>query len=170
MNRQEKESVIASLKAAIEPASLVIVAEKQGISAAMTLKMRKTVSAVSGNVVVAKNSLAKLAIAQSDYSNLSDALKGSNVILYSHGDPIALAKNLVAFSKECEAFKIKAGAMGSNFFTTEMIKKLAELPSLDHLRSQIMAVIQAPIIQVARTIIEPAAQLARVIQAKVDKG
>ena len=169
MNRQEKESVIASLKLAIEPATLVIVAEKQGISAAMTLKMRKTVREVSGNVVVAKNSLAKLAIAESDYSNLSDSLKGSNIILYSHADPVALAKNLVAFSKECEAFKIKGGAMGATFFTAEMIKKLAELPSLDQLRGQIIGIIQAPAAKVARTILEPAAQLARVIQAKADK-
>jgi large subunit ribosomal protein L10 len=169
MNREDKQLVIADLKDRLSSASLVLVAKNQGISAAMTLKMRQAVREASGEVIVAKNTLAKLAIAGTDYANLTDFFKESSVILYSANDPVALAKAASGFSKDCEAFKIKAGAMGSNLFTQEMVKALAELPSLDQLRGQIIGLVMAPATKIARTILEPAAQLARLVKAKSEK-
>ena len=170
MNREEKQLVIADLKERLSSANLVLVAQNKGISASMTLKMRHAVREVAGGALVAKNTLAKLAVADTDYAPMSDFFKESTVILYSANDPVALAKVAVSFAKDCEAFKIKAGAMGANLFTEAMIKSLAELPSLDQLRGQIIGLVMAPATKIARTLKEPAAQLARLLQAKVDKN
>ena len=49
------------------------------------------------------------------------------------------------------------------------IDRLADLPSLDVLRGQLLGVIQAPATQLARVISTPASMLARALQAKIEK-
>ena len=50
------------------------------------------------------------------------------------------------------------------------MERLADLPSMDVLRGQLLGTIQAPATQLARVIQTPAAMMARVLQAKADKG
>ena len=45
-----------------------------------------------------------------------------------------------------------------------------ELPSLDELRAKLIGLLNAPATKIARTVKEPGAQLARVIQAKASQG
>jgi large subunit ribosomal protein L10 len=52
----------------------------------------------------------------------------------------------------------------------EAVNRLADLPSLDVLRSQLLGTIQAPATAIARVIGTPATMLARAIQAKSEKG
>jgi large subunit ribosomal protein L10 len=47
---------------------------------------------------------------------------------------------------------------------------LADLPSLDVLRSKLVGLINTPATRLVQMIQTPAAQLVRVIKAKVDKG
>ena len=46
---------------------------------------------------------------------------------------------------------------------------LADLPSLDELRAKLIGLLNAPATKIARTIKEPGAKLARVVQAKASK-
>ena len=50
------------------------------------------------------------------------------------------------------------------------VKALAELPSLDELRAKLIGLLNAPATKIARTVKEPGAKLARVIQAQASKG
>ncbi len=50
------------------------------------------------------------------------------------------------------------------------VKALAELPSLDELRAKLIGLLNAPATKIARTIKEPGAKLARVVQAKASQG
>jgi large subunit ribosomal protein L10 len=59
--------------------------------------------------------------------------------------------------------------MGKTLLDANGIKALADLPSLDELRSQIMGVIQAPAAKLVRTLNEPGSALARLLQARIDK-
>jgi large subunit ribosomal protein L10 len=60
--------------------------------------------------------------------------------------------------------------MGNTVLDAKGVKALAELPSLDELRATLIGLLNAPATKIARTIIEPGAKLARVIQAKASQG
>jgi large subunit ribosomal protein L10 len=47
---------------------------------------------------------------------------------------------------------------------------LADLPSIEVLRGKLLGVLQAPATKLAVLLNTPASQLARVLQARVDKG
>ena len=96
-------------------------------------------------------------------------MKGPTILAYSK-DPIAAAKAAVKYAKENEKLVILGGAMGKTVLDARSVTALAELPSLDELRSRLIGLLNAPATKIARTVKEPGGKLARVIQAKAAKG
>ena len=85
-------------------------------------------------------------------------------------DPITAAKVAVSYAKENDKLVILGGAMGGNVLDEKGVKALAELPSLDELRAKLIGLLSAPATKIARTIKEPSAKLARVLQAKASQN
>jgi large subunit ribosomal protein L10 len=121
-----------------------------------------------GQVKVAKNRLVKLALEGTDAKGIADLLKGPTCLAYS-ADPIAAPKIAVKFAKANEKFVILGGAMGTTVLDAKGVNSLADLPSLDELRGQLIGLLQAPASKIARTLNEPGAQLARVFAAYGNK-
>ena len=96
-------------------------------------------------------------------------LKGPTCLAYSV-DPLAAPKVAVKFAKANEKFVILGGAMGTTVLDAKGVNTLADLPSLDELRSMLIGLIQAPATKIARTLSEPGAQLARVFGAYGNKA
>jgi large subunit ribosomal protein L10 len=91
------------------------------------------------------------------------------VIAYSK-DPISAAKIAVKYAKDNEKLVILGGSMGKTVLNADGVKALADLPSLDELRAKLIGLLNAPATKIARTIKEPGAKLARVVQAKASQG
>jgi large subunit ribosomal protein L10 len=143
---------------------VIVVAHYAGLTVAQMTQFRRRMKAAGGKVKVAKNRLAKLALEGTEAAGIADLFKGPTVIAYS-SDPVAAAKVSMAFAKDHDKLVILGGAMGRTVLDSQSVKALAELPSLDELRSRIIGMIQAPASKLARTIKEPSSGLARVIQA-----
>ncbi len=169
MDRAAKRELIATLHDQLKDTGVVVVAHYAGMTVAHMTEFRKRVKAEGGSVKVAKNSLAKLAVKDTNVAGISDLFKGPTVLAYSK-DPITAARIAVKYAKENDKLVIIGGTMGSNVLNAGGIKALAELPSLDELRAKLIGLLNAPATKIARTIAEPGAQLARVIQAHASKG
>jgi len=74
------------------------------------------------------------------------------------------------FGKSIDRLGIHFGYLDEERMEGEAVNRLADLPSLDVLRSQLLGTIQAPATAIARVIATPATMLARAIQAKSEKG
>ncbi|NIQ97495.1 MAG: 50S ribosomal protein L10, partial [Desulfuromonadales bacterium] len=59
---------------------------------------------------------------------------------------------------------------GKTILDASGVKALADLPSLDELRAKLIGLLTAPATKIVRTVKEPGAKLARVIQAKASSG
>jgi large subunit ribosomal protein L10 len=73
------------------------------------------------------------------------------------------------FADEFQKPQLKAGVLDGKLLDADAIKVLASLPTKDVLRSQLLGVFKAPMGKLVRLLNEPAASLARVLQAKADK-
>lgn len=169
MDRAAKSELVTSLNAVLKDTGLVVVAHYAGMTVAQLTDYRKKVKEAGGKVKVAKNRLARLALKDTSYEPISDLFTGQTCVAFST-DPIAAAKASVAYAKGNEKLVILGGAMGKTVLDANGIKALAELPSLDELRAKLIGLLNAPATKIARTIMEPGAQLARVIQAKASQG
>ncbi len=169
MDRAAKRELVTTLHDVFKNTGLVVVAHNTGMVAAQSADFRSKVKAAGGTVKVAKNKLAQLAIKDTDAEKLSGLMKGPTILAFSK-DPIAAAKAAVTYAKGNEKLVILGGAMGKTILDANGVKALAELPSLDELRAKIIGLLIAPATKIARTIKEPGAKLARVIQAKASQG
>ena len=168
MDRREKEAFIASLRAAVSGASLVVVAEQRGLTVADVTDLRRKMLAQGASYKVIKNTLAKIALEGTMHVGLQEKLSGPVALGYSD-DPIAAAKVLVEFSNSSDKLKVLGGSMNGEILTVEAIKALATLPSLDVLRGKLVGLLVAPATKIARVLMEPGAKLARVVNAYATK-
>jgi len=169
VDRAAKSELVATLHDVFQDTGVVVVAHYSGLTVAQMTEYRARVSAAGGKVKVAKNRLAKLALQDTPSAGIADLFKGPTCIAYSQ-DPVAAAKAAVGYAKENDKLVILGGAMGSTVLDAKAVKALADLPSLDELRAKLLGLLSAPATKIARTVKEPGAQLARVIQAKANAG
>jgi large subunit ribosomal protein L10 len=164
MERAEKREAVSTLHDVFAKTGVVVVAHYAGLTVADMTKLRSDMREAGGTVKVAKNRLVKLALDGTDAKGISDLLKGPTCLAYSD-DPITAPKVAVKFAKGNEKFVILGGAMGATLLDAKAVSSLADLPSLDELRGTLIGLIQAPATKIARTVKEPAGQLARVFAA-----
>jgi len=168
VDRAGKKELVDSLHASLKDTGTIVVAHYAGMTVANMNDFRTRVKAAGGSVKVTKNRLAKLALKDTDASGIIDLFKGPTVVAYS-ADPVTAAKIAVQYAKINDKLVILGGTMGKNVLDPAAVKALAELPSLDELRAKLIGLLNAPATKIARTIAEPGAMLARVIQAKASK-
>ena len=169
MDRAGKKELIETLHASLKDTGTIVVAHYAGMTVAHMTEFRKRVKEAGGSVKVTKNRLAKLALKDTDASGIIDLFKGPIVVAYSK-DPVAAARISVKYAKDNDKLVILGGTMGKNVLDPQGVKALAELPSLDELRARLIGLLNAPATKIARTVMEPGAQLARVIQAMASKS
>lgn len=168
MDRAKKQELITTMNGVFQDTGVLVVAHYAGMTVAQMTDLRSRMRAAGGQIKVAKNRLVKLALQDTPASGIIDLFVGPTCMAYSK-DPIAAAKVAVAYAKTNDKLVILGGVMGTTKLDVNGVKALAELPSLDELRARIVGVINAPASKLVRTINEPGAALARVLQAYADK-
>jgi large subunit ribosomal protein L10 len=171
LDRTEKREFIAQLEAVFADTSFVLVAQNKGLTVAEVSDLRRRMRAAGATYKVAKNRLATLALDGTRFQGVQPLLKGPTALAWSR-DPVAVAKTAVEFAKGNDKFVILGGALGVQTLSLDGIKALAELPSLETLRAQLLGLIQTPATRIAGVLQAPGSQLARVFSAfaKKDEG
>jgi large subunit ribosomal protein L10 len=176
LTRSQKEVLVAELKDKFARANSVIVAEYRGLDVSRVDALRRKLRAEgkgSFEYKVTKNTLLRRAAEGTDVACVVEHFKGPTAVAVSFGDPVALAKILVAYAKDHEVFQLRGGMLDGKALGKAEIATLATLPSLDALRGRIVGLLQAPAGQLARLLNAPAGQLARVVEARrkaLDEG
>ncbi len=168
MDRSQKAEAVAALSATFKEAGVVVVTRNLGMTVAQSTVLRTKMRDAGAQFKVSKNTLARLAIADTDYAGIDDLLVGP-VALATSVDPVAAAKVAIDFAKTNDKLEIVGGSMGAQVLNPEGIKALASLPSLDELRGRLIGLIQAPATKIAQVIVAPASKLARVFNAYAEK-
>lgn len=168
MDRSQKAEAVAALTATFNEAGVVVVTRNLGMTVAQSTVLRTKMRDAGAQFKVSKNTLARLAIADTDYAGIDDLLVGP-VALATSVDPVAAAKVAIDFAKTNDRLEIVGGSMGAQVLNPEGIKALASLPSLDELRGRLIGLIQAPATKIAQVIVAPASKLARVFNAYAEK-
>lgn len=168
MDRTEKREFVASLATVFAETSFVLVAQNKGLTVADVSELRRRMRAAGASYKVAKNRLATLALEGTRFQGVAPLLKGPTALAWST-DPVAVAKTAVEFAKTNDKFVVLGGALGTQTLDAVGIKALAELPSLETLRAQLVGLIQTPATRIAGILQAPGGQVARVLSAYAKK-
>jgi len=168
VDRAQKRELVERLNEQWKTSGVIVVAHYKGMTVAQMTDFRKRMKDAGGVVKVTKNRLAKLAIKDTDVESVSDLLEGQTCVAYSE-DPVSAARVSVRYSRENDKLVILGGAMGRTRLDTEGVRALADLPSLDELRAQLLGLLQTPAAKLLGLLNEPGSMLARTLAARVAK-
>lgn len=163
MNREEKTENVAALHDRFKQATVTLLATSQGLSVAKVQQLRRALKQAGGEYKVAKNTFARRAMKDTAYAKLDALLEGPTGLVFGYSDPVAVAKVLVKFAEENDKLSIKAGVLGEQMLEAAAVTELAKMPSREVLLGTLLGLLQAPATQLLRTIQEPGARLARLL-------
>ena len=166
MPTEAKVKAVDDLKQRLNGVKTVVLTEYRGLTVRQLSDLRKQLRAVSAQYKVVKNRLAKIAVDATDLSALARHLNGPTGMIVSKDDPVAVAKALQAFTKANQALTIKAGYADGQILGPAGLKALADLPSRDALRSQLVGALQGPLTQLVGLLTAPQRELAYVLNQR----
>lgn len=169
--RPEKKLIVEELQKQVAASPYVVMTDYTGLTVLQFNELRKRLRTAKAELHVVKNTMLRHAAKAAGLGDFNGALSGMTAIVIGQdkADIGAAAKVLKAFNKEFEKPKLKQGVLGQQQLTVAEIGAIADLPSLDSLRAQLIGLLQTPAMRIAVVVGAPASQIARVIQAHADK-
>lgn len=143
MDKAAKQVQVQELRDLLQGKESVVLTDYRGMSVEEMFNLRRACDKQDVGYRIVKNTLAKLAIAGTEYEVLAASLEGPVGWVYS-ADPVAPAKVLTDFIKDCKHLEIKLGCLNGKVLQASDVEALSKLPSMDQLRSQFLSVLSAP--------------------------
>lgn len=167
--RPEKATIVSDLRDRLQKSPFAIIADYSGMQVPHFAELRSRLSAAGASCYVVKNSFVKRAAKELGLPELNGALSGQTAVVTGETDICAAAKVLKTFASEFTKPAIKAGVLDNELLSVEQVVALADLPSKDVLRAQLLGLLMAPASRFVRVLAEPGASLARLLKAKAEK-
>ena len=166
---EEKKAVVAEVSEVAKGAFSAVAAVYSGVTVEEMTDLR--VKARQDNVYlrVVKNTLARLALENTDFECMSERLTGPLILAFSQEDPGAAARVAKDFAKENDKFEVTMLSVGGELLEPSEIDKLARLPTRDQAISMLMAVMLAPTEKFVRTLNAVPTKLVRTVAAISDQ-
>jgi large subunit ribosomal protein L10 len=168
--RPEKSYLIKEASDYLTHSDYLFLTDYKGINSEETTTLRDKLSQRGAEFHVVKNSSLTIAAKENKLPDLSEHLTGQTAIVVGGDDPSGVAKALGEFLKDTKKVIIKAGTLGDRVLNSAQVKRLANLPNLETLQSQLLSLLNTPATQVVSVLSAPARSMATVLQAKADKS
>lgn len=168
ISKQKKQAQVAELVGLFSSAKIIVTAKYTGLSVQDLQELRQAARAAGVVIKVVKNRLVRIALQQSELYKSADTSELGDQLLYAFGfeDELAPPQVLARFAKSRSNLKLATGFSQSAALDNSAITQLANLPSLDQLRGQLVSVFAAPLGQLLSVASAPQRGLAQVLSQR----
>lgn len=173
MKIAQKKQLLAEYSSMFKKSFGGIVFDHRGMNVESLTMLRKSLASHNSEVHVLKNRIAIKAAKGTEFEALKEYFTNTRSLVTSQdGDLVAVVKAMNEELNQETQTVLVAGLLmeGSNcqLLSVEEIKQLGTLPSKDELIAKLLFLLNAPVIQLCRTLQEIPQSLARVLQAVAD--
>lgn len=148
-----KNTKVEEIKEIFSKAKVAIVSDYRGLSVAEITNLRRRLQKEDGDYTVVKNTLAKLAIKDTQFEGLEEFLKGPSAIAFGFGDEVAPAKVILKYLKEAKKTnEVKGGVLDGKVISAGDVKAISNLPSKQELLAKMMGSLNSPAQGLANTL------------------
>ncbi len=144
-----RETYVKIITEGIENNKSTFLMNSTHVSGLQMSDLRKDLKKAGANMILSKNSIAKIALKDADYADLAESIANQTAFIWSNEDSIEVSKILVKFAKGSETISIHGGILEGKVLQQADVTKLSELPSREVLLSMLLATIQAPLTRLA---------------------
>jgi len=139
LNRDEKVTIVSELNDSFKRAKLTVVADYCGLKVSEFQKIRIELKDCNSEIRVAKNTLLKRAVVDTDNEALSDDFTGTTAVILGYEDPVSPAKVVTKFADDFGKFVIRSAALEGEKIAIEELIALSKLPSKEVLLGQLLS-------------------------------
>ena len=165
----DKKAIVAEVNETATNALSLVIADARGVTVDGMTALRKSARENAVTLRVVRNTLAKRALAGTEYECVSDALVGPSLFGFSMEDPGAAARLFKDFAKENKHFEVKVLAVSGQVLGADQLDVLAKLPTRDQALSILMSVMKAPVTKLVQTMNAVPGKLVRTLAAVRDQ-
>ncbi|WP_163339983.1 50S ribosomal protein L10 [Desulfopila sp. IMCC35008] len=143
MNRDDKATIVSELNNSFSRAKFVVVADYCGLKVSELQAIRKELRDCDSEIRIAKNTLLRRAVADTDNAGLVDDFTGTTAVIMSYADPVAPAKVVAKFADDKDKFIIRSAALEGEKLDVDGVVALSKLPSKEVLLGQLLSVMNS---------------------------
>lgn len=168
--RQERIQLVQDICQLIDSSSFVYLISYKGLKVDEFEQLRVQLAETGAECHVVKNTfLIKSAEALEMTEFAAQKIKGDTAMVIGTGDCSQTAKVLKEASKKLKALDFKVGYLDGKVLSGDEMISLADLPSLDVMRSMLLGVLQAPATNLVGTLNAKTSSIVYALKAYLDK-
>jgi large subunit ribosomal protein L10 len=167
--RPEKQNLTQEYLRRLNASPFFILVDYKGLKVGHLSELRKRLNKAGAEIHIVKNSLFRLAAKEAGVADLNGALTGQLAVVTGQRDISTAAKVVKTFGAEFDRLKVHFSYLNNERLEQSAIMTLADLPSMEVLRGQLLGVFNAPAGKLVRLLNTPASQMARLLKARQDK-
>ncbi|MBV7433597.1 50S ribosomal protein L10 [Cardiobacteriaceae bacterium TAE3-ERU3] len=167
-NLTSKKAVVEEVNQVASSAYALVATEYHGLTVAQMTDLHARAREGGVYLRVVKNTLAKRALAETEFDNVADQLVGPLVLAFSQEDPGSAARLWRDFFKENDKIDkgiVKFLSVSGEVMPGSELDRLAKLPTKDEAIALLMSCMRAPLDKFARTLNEVPGKLVRTVDA-----
>jgi len=164
--RPAKQFLVDEVETHLRKSDYVYLANFDRITVEDVGALRDQLSAEKAEFHVVKNSILRVAAKKLALPDLDAWLTGPTAIIVGGKNATGVAKLMQTFTKAKEKGQVKVGVLDRRTYDADQVKVLADLPSLDALRAQLLGLLTTPARQFVVVLNGVPTALLNVLQAK----
>lgn len=168
--REEKKIITAEYVEWLKSSPYFIIVEFTGLTVAQFGELRLRLREAKAELHVVKNTILKIAAEETGINDLEGSMKGQLAVVFGEQEIPGAAKILKNFRAEFKKPELRFGYLDNARLEKADLETLADLPSMDVMRSRLLGTIKGAAQKLVRTINEPGTRVARVLKAYADKA
>ena len=171
LTRVQKEEQVEQLKEVFGNAMSVAVASARGLTVSQLTELRGDARTQGVQVKVARNTVVKRAVADTEFKELDSVLTGPTMLLWSDQELGTPASILEKYDTAAgfDALQVKGFCLGADLIPASELKTVAKLPTREQALSQLAGVLQAPVQKFASLLQNVPGKMAFALQAIKDQ-
>jgi large subunit ribosomal protein L10 len=168
--RPEKQYLVDEVSRHLEKSDFVFLTNFNTVNVAEVAELRKNLRQEEAEFHVVKNSILNVAAKARNLPALDSYLAGPTAIVLGGRNPSGVAKILKKFADDKKKLEVKVGVMGDRTLSVDDVKALADLPSIEVLKAQLLGLLNTPAQQMVSVLNAVPVSVLNVLQAKSEKA
>lgn len=142
--RETKQKDLAALTESLQNAKSAMIVSFSKLTVNKDIEFRNNLREAGAKYQVVKNTLARIAVKDTQYEQASEYFKGVTAIAWTENDPVVLSKAISKFMKDnADIYTFKSGVVDGRLVDFSQVQAIASLPSKEELISKLLYVLNA---------------------------
>jgi large subunit ribosomal protein L10 len=143
-SKETKQKDLNALTESLQNAKSAMVVSFTKLTVNKDQEFRNSLREAGAKYQVVKNTLARIAVKDTDFEQATESFKGVTAIAWTENDPVILSKAISKFMKDnADIYTFKSGVVDGKLVDLKQLTTIANLPSKEELISKLLWVLNS---------------------------